>query len=224
MFSDEAVNPPAPDRFPKRAERARRTREAIREAATTLFLRDGYTRTSMKAIAAEAGVSEKTMYLTYETKAALLDQVIKVAVRGDEDPVSLAGRPAWRAVFGGPASEAFARFAGLNAALMARTAEIVAVGEAAAAGDPELAPMRDRAHAAARSDIHALVAELDRAGALASDTDRQQAADTIFALAADERVYLRLTRECGWTVDAYADLMARILQSTLGPRAPADGD
>ena len=38
----------------------------------------------MKAIAPQAGVSEKTMYLTYATKANLLREVIQVAVRGDE--------------------------------------------------------------------------------------------------------------------------------------------
>ncbi len=40
----------------------------------------------MRAIAEQAGVSEKTMYLTYATKANLLGEVIQVAVRGDEAP------------------------------------------------------------------------------------------------------------------------------------------
>ena len=56
----------------------------ILAAAETLFLRDGYVRTSMKAIAAHAGVSEKTMYLAFATKATLLRQVIQLTVQGDE--------------------------------------------------------------------------------------------------------------------------------------------
>ena len=41
------------------------------------------------------------------------------------------------------------------------------------------------------------------------------AADTIYALATDESVFLRLTRECGWTPARYADLIARTLNATL---------
>jgi AcrR family transcriptional regulator len=84
--------PRRPYRSPKRDAAALQTRRKIRDAAETLFLRDGYARTSMKAIAAHAGVSEKTMYLTYATKAKLLRRVIEVAVRGDEAPATLAER------------------------------------------------------------------------------------------------------------------------------------
>jgi AcrR family transcriptional regulator len=222
MTPDPSVNPEPPPassrpyRSDKRAEGARRTRQAIREAATTLFLRDGYVRTSMKSIARQAGVSEKTMYLAYETKATLLRHVIQVAVRGDEDPAPLSERPEWRAIFAGPASEAFARFAALNARLMRRTAAIIALGEAAAASDPELAAYRDRAHAAARDDVRALVTALERASVLDPDVDPGDAADAIYALAADESVYLRLTQECGWTDARYADLLGRTLQAVLG--------
>jgi AcrR family transcriptional regulator len=222
MTPDPSVNPEPPPassrpyRSDKRAEGARRTRQAIREAATTLFLRDGYVRTSMKSIARQAGVSEKTMYLAYETKATLLRHVIQVAVRGDEDPAPLSERPEWRAIFAGPANGAFARFAALNARLMRRTATIIAVGEAAAASDPELAAYRDRAHEAAREDVRALVTALERANVLAPGVDRGAAADAIYALAADESVYLRLTQECGWTDARYADLLGRTLQAVLG--------
>jgi AcrR family transcriptional regulator len=223
-MSDRPVNPPSsnspgrPYRSPKRAHGALQTRQAIREAATALFLQDGYTRTSMKAIAARAGVSEKTMYLAYATKANLLSHVIQVAVRGDEDPAPLSRRPEWQAVVHGPPDQAFARFATLNAAVMARTAAIIAVGEAAAAGDTELAAYREQAHKAARADVRALVTALSRAGILADDTNQRIAADTIYALATDESIYRRLTHECGWTDAQYAELIASTLQATIGTR------
>jgi AcrR family transcriptional regulator len=215
--TDEAGSSRRPYRSPKRDAAALKTRQAIRVAAESLFLRDGYTRTSMKAIAAEAGVSEKTMYLTYANKARLLREVIEVAVRGDESPATLAERPEWRAVMAGPLDEVFARFAALNAALMARTAPIIALAESAAATDPELAEHRDRAHATSRADLHALASELKQRGALCPGVTEQHAADAMYALAADPSVYLRLTGDCGWTETRYAGLIARTLQATLGP-------
>ena len=201
---------------PKRDQRAAATRAAILAAAETLFLRDGYARTSIKAIAAEAGVSEKTMYLAFTSKATLLRQVIQYAVQGDETSTPLSEREQWRALVRGPVDEVFARFAALNAELMTRTAAIIALGEAAASVDPELAEYRDRARAATLANLRALAAELHRRGALAPGVSEQQAVDTIYALATDESVFLRLTRECGWTPESYAELIARTLQATLG--------
>jgi AcrR family transcriptional regulator len=220
---DPPVNPTSPGprrpyRSAKREAAALQTRRKIRDAAETLFLRDGYAHTSMKAIAAQAGVSEKTMYLTYATKATLLRRVIEVAVRGDEAPTTLAERSDWRAIVREPTGEVFARFATLNAALMARTAPIIALAEAAAETEPELAEDREHAHAIARADLLALATELKRRGALAADISEQDAADTIYALASDVSPYLRLSRDCGWTDTRYADLIARTLRATLGAR------
>jgi AcrR family transcriptional regulator len=205
---------------PKRAEAALRTRQAIRDAAETLFLRDGYSRTSMKAIAKHAGVSEKTMYLAFATKAALLLEVVQVAVRGDETPGPLANRPEWRALLSGPADEMIARFAALSAKLMAGTAALIALGEAAADVDAELAVYRDLAHEANRDECKALAIALEYRGALAPEIDVQGAADIVYALAGNENIYLRLTRECGWTEARYADLIACTLEATIGRRGP----
>jgi AcrR family transcriptional regulator len=174
----------------------------------------------MKAIAARAGVSEKTMYLTFATKATLLRQVIQLAVQGDEAPRPLSERPEWRALVAGPVDQVFARFAALNAALLTRTAAIIALGEAAAAADPELAGYRDNAHATTRVNLRALAAELHRRGALGPGISEQQASDTMFALATNEDIFLRLTRECGWTPDRYADLIGRTLSAVLGTPWP----
>ena len=201
---------------PRRDQRAAATRTAILAAAEELFLRDGYTRTSMKAVAAHAGVSEKTMYLTFSTKANLLRHVIQLAVQGDESPTPLSERPKWRAVVPGATEEIFGRFAALNAVTMTRTAAIIALGESAASTDPELAEYRDRAHAATRADLHALATELHLRGALGPGISEQDAVDTLYALATNESIFLRLTRQCGWTPERYADLIARTLEATLG--------
>jgi AcrR family transcriptional regulator len=200
---------------PKRDARAAATRAQILAAAERLFLRDGYARTSMKGIAREAGVSEKTMYLAFATKATLLRQVIQLAAQGDEVGTPLAQRPEWRALLAGPEEEVFSRFAQANATLMARTAAIIALGEAAASTDPELAQHRDNARAETRANLRALAAELHRRGVLRRDVSEEHAADVMYAIAADEGIFLRLTGECGWSPERYADLVAGTLTAAL---------
>ena len=201
---------------PKRDRRAAATRAAILAAAEELFLREGYTRTSMKAVAIRAGVSERTMYLAFATKASLLRQVIQLAVQGDEALTPISERPEWRAVVVGATDEVFDRFAALSTTTMTRTADIIALGESAASTDPELVEYRDRAHAATRADLRALATELNRRGALGPGISEQDTVDTLYALATNESIFLRLTRQCGWTPERYADLIARTLTATLG--------
>ena len=54
-----------------------RKREAIARAALTLFASDGYERTSIDAIAAEAGVSKRTVYSHYGDKENLFLSVVR---------------------------------------------------------------------------------------------------------------------------------------------------
>ena len=74
-------------------ERAAPTRRAgrmasggvIREAATTLFLRNGYLGTSMEEIATLAGVSKQTVYTHFPDKEALFtDLILGAAGRADD--------------------------------------------------------------------------------------------------------------------------------------------
>jgi AcrR family transcriptional regulator len=52
-------------------------RRAILDGALTIFARDGYTRASIDAIAAKAGVSTRTIYNHFQDKAELFQVVIK---------------------------------------------------------------------------------------------------------------------------------------------------
>jgi AcrR family transcriptional regulator len=56
----------------RRREQAAATRRDILGAAQRLFERQGYAATTMAAIAAEAGVALKTVYLAFETKSGVL--------------------------------------------------------------------------------------------------------------------------------------------------------
>lgn len=54
---------------------------AILNAATRLFLANGYDATSMVAVAVAAGVSKRTLYARYGTKEALMNGVIQDRVK-----------------------------------------------------------------------------------------------------------------------------------------------
>jgi TetR/AcrR family transcriptional regulator, mexJK operon transcriptional repressor len=76
--------------------RSTRKRRAILEAATTLFLRNGYLGTSMDEIAALARVSKQTVYKHFADKESLFSAIVTAAVdaAGDqvlEDTTALAG-------------------------------------------------------------------------------------------------------------------------------------
>jgi AcrR family transcriptional regulator len=76
----------------RRQAAAEARQRRIVEAATTLFVEQGFAATSIDQIAAAADVSPQTVYATYGSKAAVLSQAIDVAVVGDYRPDSLAAR------------------------------------------------------------------------------------------------------------------------------------
>ena len=81
---------------PRRREQAAATRQEILEAAQRLFERQGYAATTMAAIAAEAGVALKTVYVVFETKSGLLRALWHMLLRGDQDDVPVGERRWYR--------------------------------------------------------------------------------------------------------------------------------
>ena len=88
-----------------RAERARETRKRMRGAAHELFVSQGYADTTMKQIAAGAGVAVQTVYYTFKTKGALLCEVIEVAGAGEDGPVPVMQRPWMRETMSAPSEQ-----------------------------------------------------------------------------------------------------------------------
>src|SRR5829696_8617515 len=67
--------------------RSARKRRTILEAATTLFLRNGYRGTSMDEIAALAAVSKQTVYKHLADKETLFSEIVIGSVNEASDPV-----------------------------------------------------------------------------------------------------------------------------------------
>src|SRR5262245_19236965 len=95
------VNPKRRYESPRRMEQAASTRRQIVQAAQKLFEEQGYVATTMAAIAAEAGVALKTVYLAFETKGGLLRAVWDTLLRGEPD-IPVADQPWYREVIDEP--------------------------------------------------------------------------------------------------------------------------
>ncbi len=66
--------------------RSARKRRAIIEAATALFLRDGYRSTSMDQVAADAAVSKQTVYKQFADKEQLFRDIV-LGVTGNSEAI-----------------------------------------------------------------------------------------------------------------------------------------
>jgi AcrR family transcriptional regulator len=196
----------------QRAERARRTRRRILDAAAVLFLERGYAGATMRAIAAAAGVAVPTVELGFGTKAALLKAAIDVAIAGDDEPVPVLDR-AWAAT---------ARRAGSAAELLAVAADVIAAAQSRSAGlvlavfeggrtDPELAALATQLTDQRATTAAWLVDALTR---VAPPVDA--AADDLWLLM-DPAIFDRLVRHRGWTPERYGRWFARAAHSLLYP-------
>src|SRR5919198_4307899 len=103
---------------PRRQQQAAATRRAILEAAQRLFERDGYPATTMEAIAAEAGVALKTVYVAFTTKSGLLRALWDLLLKGDQDEAAVAERPWYREVVAEPDPERQLRLNARNACVV----------------------------------------------------------------------------------------------------------
>ena len=110
----QGVKPTRTYNSPRRREQAAATRRQILEAAKRLFEQQGYPATTMAAVAAEAGVALKTVYVAFDTKSGLLRALWHLLLRGDEEEVPVAERHWYRAVLDEPGPERMLRLVAHN--------------------------------------------------------------------------------------------------------------
>lgn len=81
-----AVGPVTPNSM-----RGRRRLARILDAATQLFLRDGYAATSIEAVLEASGGSKATLYSYFSTKDELFRAVVQEAIRNEARPILTLG-------------------------------------------------------------------------------------------------------------------------------------
>ena len=128
----------ASPRVDGRRERSRRTRARIVQAASELFVDDGYVATTIDAIAERAEVATQTVYYVFGTKADILTAVLEASIVGDLDPIPLAER-GWVETLGDveDAATAVELLVAESVQVLVRVAPIYRVTQRAAA-DPDV--------------------------------------------------------------------------------------
>lgn len=202
-------------RSPLRSAQALTTARAIVDAATRLFVQDGYGATSIDAIALEAGVSRATIFTAVGSKSVLLKRAYDVALVGDDDPVPLPLRPESMAIRAEPDQRRYLeRYAGLVTALGERVAAIYEAVRGAASADREVRPVWDKILAERRIGAAHVVADTQSKGPLRHDIDLEAAADIVWVLI-DPGLFHLLVATRGWSPEQYAGWLASRLQDEL---------
>src|SRR5690349_2857291 len=199
------LEPVKPRRYdsPRRRAQAEATRREILDAAERLFARDGYAATTMAAIAQEAGVALKTVYVAFQTKSGVLRAVWHLRLRGDEDAAPVQERAWYREVLDEADAE---RQLGLNArnarVVKERIGGLLGVIRDAAPADADVAELWERLQRDFYENQRAIVASLAEKGALRGELDVDRATDILWTLNHPD-VWLLLVRRRGWSPAAW---------------------
>jgi len=213
----EPVKTRRPYRSPVREQRAQANREAILQTARRRFVADGYPRTSVASIAAEAGVSEDLVYVLFKNKRRLLVEVLNFAVTGHLDSPPVLEQEGPRAVRDErDQRRQIAMFAHDVARRVDRARPIDDVMRSAAVVDEAVAEKYRTMQDTRLNNMSQFIRWVSSNGPLREGVDEREAAATAWALTGSD-MHRMLVDGLGWDTDGYADWLARTLTSILLP-------
>lgn len=200
---------------PRRRAQAEATRAEILRAAQRLLERDGYAATTVAAVAAEAGVALKTVYVAFGTKGGLLRALWNALLRGDGDDVPMGERPWYRDLLADPdPASRLDRMARQSRAVKDRAGPLMAVIRDGAAVDDDVAALWARIEREFRELLAPVAATLADEGVLRPGLDRERAADLLWALNHPD-LWRLLVRVRGWSADEYEAWLAGAFRREL---------
>jgi AcrR family transcriptional regulator len=204
-----------PYHAPQRAAAAARTREGILTTAKTQFGQGGWSATTMRSIAAEAGVSQKTVEALFGTKAAVLRAVVDFSIRGDIRAVPMPRREAVAAMEAATGASTMLDLHALHVRLiMERSARIAWVVEHAAPTDPEVEELWQRMTDNRRFGVAWAAKTLRAKPDFDPSLDLAEVEET-FWVALDWGTYRTLRDHRGLSPDAYQAWLRRYYSKML---------
>lgn len=208
----EPVKPRRPYRSERRREGAEQTRRRILDAARQRFVDHGYAGTTIAGIAADAGTAAETVYATFGSKVALLETLVQGAARGPEDAAILGQSGPLRVAAATDQREQIRLFVTDITDRLERVGPLLVVLSGAAAGEPALTALYQRAHGSRLQNLTTLAAQIARNGGLR--IDEAAAAETIWALVSPE-LHTLLTGVRGWSRERYEAWLTDALTTLL---------
>src|SRR5436305_2693720 len=204
----------------RRREQAEATRRDILEAAQRLFEHQGYGATTMAAIAAEAGVALKTVYVAFETKSGVLRALWNILLRGDLEDTPVIERAAFRDLLAEPSPERQLKLNARTSRLVKlRLGAIANVIRTAAPLDPDIDALWNRILSEYRGSQREIVKSLAAKKALKRGLGVERAADILWTINHPD-VWQLLIRDRGWSPKQYEQWCADTACSQLpGTRA-----
>ncbi|MFS8098070.1 TetR/AcrR family transcriptional regulator [Lentzea alba] len=196
---------------PLREQGAAYTRLLVRDAGHRLFARDGFVATSMRKIAYEAGVSERTVYTHYKNKVEIFQDALNVAIAGDEEPVAMRDRPVFEEVLTTPtAQDMIVEMVRRNGAVLERAGALIMAGIESSGADADVRRISHEGEHAMRANCLALAEALIATGQVRPSFDTERVADVLVTMMSPH-----VHQVLGWPADRYQAWLADSLRATL---------
>lgn len=188
---------------PRRRAQADQTRRDILAAAARLFDEHGYPATSMQAIASDAGVALKTVYIAFETKSGLLRALWNARLRGGSGELPVAQQPWYLEVMNESDAARQLRLTARNSRVVKeRVGTVFDTIRGAAPGDTDIAELWSRIQSEFHANQRTIVASIHDKGALRATLDIERATDILWTIN-HPSVWQLLVVERGWTPEQY---------------------
>jgi AcrR family transcriptional regulator len=202
------VNARRPYSSPLRERQASTTRSAVLAAARELFIAQGYGATTVEQIARGAGVSKPTVFSAVGNKQMVLRAVRDTAIAGDDEPVSVAQRPATEQIRSEPdQNRAVLLLAQHLTGVASRYAQINEVLHVAADGDQDLRELWETEEDQRLTGARFWVEVLTGKGPLRPGLSQDDAVDVMWLLMSPDN-YFRLVHRRRWTSERYQQWLA----------------
>ena len=210
---DEQVNGRRAYDSSRRRARSRRTHEALLDAALVRFVDQGYTATTIESIAADAAVSEATIYKTYGGKSGLVRALCERAL-GGAGPVPAEQRSDALQASEGDPREVIKGWGRLTTEVAPRIAPLLLLLRDAADGDPAAAALHTELDANRHARMRHNARYLVDGGHARPGIRVGEATDVLWTYSSPELFDL-LVRRRRWSVRRYSQFIVDAITNAL---------
>jgi AcrR family transcriptional regulator len=185
------------------------------ESASRLFVREGFSGTTIAKIAEDAGVSKETVYKTFGNKIALVRAVRDKALAG-EGPVHAERRSDRMQASRNDPRKIIQGWGVLAMEVAPRVVPVLLLVREAAASDPELAGLQAEMDAGRLTRMAQNARTLLKGGHLRKGITLDAATDVLWTYSSPELYELLVIRR-GWSIERYGRFISEAMIAALLP-------